>query len=89
MPGDVIGLASAREMLRFEYADDVRPVPTLTNREMEVLILLSKGKLNKEIATELCISPTTVNTYLKRIFEKFGAHNRTEAVNAARSHRLI
>lgn len=52
----------------------------LTPRETDVLSCLQKGLHDKEIATVLGISPQTVHTHLKRIFEKLGAHTRTEAV---------
>ena len=53
---------------------------TLTQREHEILGLLSKGQPDKEIADLLRISTWTVHGHLKKIFEKLGVHNRTEAV---------
>ena len=52
----------------------------LTQREHEVLALLSKGQLDKEIAERLGISIYTVHEHVRNIFEKLGVHNRTEAV---------
>jgi two-component system, NarL family, response regulator NreC len=52
----------------------------LTQRELEILGWLSKGQSDKEIADLLRISTWTVHGHLKKIFEKLGAHNRTEAV---------
>jgi len=52
----------------------------LTTREKEILDLLSKGYLYKEIAHELNISVNTVHNHLRHIYEKLQVHNRTEAV---------
>jgi DNA-binding NarL/FixJ family response regulator len=52
----------------------------LTPREHEILDLLSKGHPDKEMAEILRISTWTVHGHLKKIFEKLGAHNRTDAV---------
>ena len=52
----------------------------LSEREMEVLSRLARGRLSKEIADELGISIHTVNTYLRRIYEKLHVHSRAEAV---------
>jgi len=52
----------------------------LTTREEEVLILLSKGYANKEIADQLSISPETVGSHLKHIYEKMHVRSRTQAV---------
>ena len=57
-----------------------RELNTLTHREQEILGLLSKGQTDKEIAELLLISTWTVHGHMKRIFEKLGVHNRTEAV---------
>jgi len=52
----------------------------LTTREEEILILLSKGYANKEIADQLSISPETVGSHLKHIYEKMHVRSRAEAV---------
>ena len=52
----------------------------LTPREQEILALLSKGDLVKEIAGKLGISNWTVQGHVKSIFEKLHVHSRTEAV---------
>jgi DNA-binding NarL/FixJ family response regulator len=64
------------------------PVPEslrdkLTQRQMDVLRLLSQGKSNKQIARELDISEGTVKIHLAAIFRVLNARNRTEAVLAA------
>ena len=67
----------------FATGDDSAPAGSpyqLTPRETDVLGCLQKGLHDKEIASVLGISPQTVHTHLKRIFEKLGAHTRTEAV---------
>ncbi len=52
----------------------------LSARELEVLTLLSKGHLIKEIADHLGISFVTVRTYIRRIYEKLHVHSRSQAV---------
>jgi DNA-binding NarL/FixJ family response regulator len=54
-------------------------VEKLTQREREVLTLLSKGFLYKEISDKLGISMSTVRTYLQRTYEKLHVQSRTEA----------
>jgi DNA-binding NarL/FixJ family response regulator len=56
------------------------PTQELSPREHEVLNLLSKGFLYKEIAEKLSISYETVHTYIRRIYEKLQVRTRTEAV---------
>jgi DNA-binding NarL/FixJ family response regulator len=51
----------------------------LTDRESEVLRLLSVGKANKEIALILCIGETTVKTHVSNILMKLGVASRTQA----------
>ncbi len=56
------------------------PAVRLSAREEEVLILLTKGYANKEIADQLSIGAETVGSHLKHIYEKLHVRSRTEAV---------
>ena len=53
---------------------------TLSARESEVLMLLSKGYSNKEIADQLGLGIETVQSYLKHIYRKMHVHSRSEAL---------
>ncbi len=57
-----------------------KPTVRLSAREEEVLILLSKGYSNKEIATQISVSAETVGSHLKHIYEKMHVRSRAEAV---------
>lgn len=72
-----------------EAADRDRAVPTLTQRELEVLQLLAFGHTNRQIGEKLYISPDTVKTHLEHIYQKLGASDRTSAVAEALRRRLI
>jgi DNA-binding NarL/FixJ family response regulator len=61
------------------------PVGALTDREREVLRLLARGLSNREIGTELFITPKTASVHVSNILGKLGAASRTEA--AAIAHR--
>ena len=52
----------------------------LTKREQEILALLAKGYLYKEIADQLGISLSTVRAHLHTVYEKLHVQSRTEAV---------
>jgi DNA-binding NarL/FixJ family response regulator len=60
---------------------------SLTSREAEVLLWISRGKSNREIGEILSISPRTVNKHLEQVFVKLGVENRAAA--AARAVRLL
>jgi two-component system response regulator DesR len=55
----------------------------LSDREKEVLRLIMQGKTSKEIAGELFISKTTVDSHRRNILEKTGARNSTELISLA------
>lgn len=59
------------------------PIETLSTRENEILQLLAKGLLYKEIADQLSISTSTVRQHIHHIYEKLHVQNRTEAINKA------
>ena len=55
----------------------------LTSREAEVLLWLSRGKSNRDIAEILGLSPRTINKHLEQMFEKLGVENRASATALA------
>lgn len=61
-------------------AATAQPAENLSEREQQVLDLLSRGLMYKEIADKLAISYETVHTYIRRIYEKLQVRTRTEAV---------
>jgi DNA-binding NarL/FixJ family response regulator len=54
--------------------------PPLTEREMQVLTGMSRGRSNSEIGKELFLSEDTVKTHARRLFRKLGAADRAQAV---------
>src|SRR3972149_1700208 len=65
------------------------PLPSLTPRETEVLKLLAEGCSTREIAHQLHLSPTTVQTHRTNIMQKLNLHSRVELVKYALSRGLI
>ena len=63
-----------------QTAPTAQPTENLSEREQQVLDLLSQGLMYKEIADKLGISYETVHTYIRRIYEKLQVRTRTEAV---------
>jgi DNA-binding CsgD family transcriptional regulator/tetratricopeptide (TPR) repeat protein len=61
----------------------------LTCRELDVLRLLAVGRTNRQIGTELFISPRTVGLHVSHILAKLGAASRVEAASAAHSLDLL
>jgi DNA-binding NarL/FixJ family response regulator len=61
----------------------------LSNREVEVLALLTRGFGNSEIADQLFLSPNTVKIHVVRLLEKLGVANRVQAATFATRHGLF
>jgi len=64
-------------------------VEPLSGRELEILELISRGMSNKEISQELYLAVNTVKWYAGNIYGKLGVSRRTEAVDKARSLRIL
>jgi DNA-binding CsgD family transcriptional regulator len=62
-----------------EIETEIREKFHLTDREKEILMLLLKGKHNKEIADFMYVSPETIKTHLQHIYRKLGVKSRMEA----------
>lgn len=79
--GAPMSMQIARKVVQFFHRSPASgaELGTLSPREYEVLALLAKGRLYKEIASELGITLGTVRTHQQRIYEKLHVQSRTEA----------
>jgi DNA-binding NarL/FixJ family response regulator len=66
-----------------QTADLMARLATLTPQQVRVLMMLSEGLLNKQIAYELTVSEATVKAHVSAILQKLGVESRTQAVIAA------
>lgn len=92
--GDALLAPSVTQTLIDEIArrPTNHPVPgidELTEREVEVIRLMARGRSNAEIATELYLGEATVKTHVGRILAKLGARDRVQAVVAAYDSGLV
>lgn len=80
---------ASRMLTRMRTASDKHPHDDLTQRELEVLILVGEGKTNQEIADALYIGIKTVKTHVSNILSKLGVEDRTLAAIYAHRHNLV
>lgn len=79
--GSPMSAAIARKVVQsFRGTKPPEPMAALSPREQSVLSLLSKGYLYKEIADALGVSVPTVDTYIRRVYEKLQVHSRSQAI---------
>lgn len=80
---------TTKMMNRFSEKQSPQLYEDLTAREHEVLLLIAKGKSNKEIADELFITLKTVKTHVSNILSKLQVEDRTQAAIYAFQHHLV
>ena len=73
----------------FMHREEVDGNSAITKRERDVLIGLTAGKSNKEIANDLDLQEVTIKLHVKTLCRKLGAKNRTQAAMIARDRRLL
>jgi DNA-binding NarL/FixJ family response regulator len=76
-------------MVKKQPGRDRVPAPVLTDRELQVLRQVARGRNNREIAADLFISENTVKNHVRNILEKLQLHSRMEAVFYAVREKLL
>lgn len=66
-----------------------QPLPKLTRREKEILILIAEGKTTAEVAEKLFISQLTVETHRKNMIHKLGASNTAALIKVALDNGIL
>ena len=78
-----------RKPKRIENKANSQLIEPLTAREMEILIMLTQFLSNDEIAQALYISPVTVKSHIRNLFEKLGVNRRRFAIMRAKELGLV
>jgi DNA-binding NarL/FixJ family response regulator len=72
-----------------EVKDEIPPHTKLSNREYEIVQLIASGLSNKEVASQLSLSPKTISSHRTRILEKLGVNNIPELMQYLIHHKLV
>lgn len=73
----------------FQPQGDVSPFDLLSEREMQIALMIAECQKVQSISDKLCLSPKTVNTYRYRIFEKLEITSDVELAMLAVRHRMV
>lgn len=85
-----IGADIARQLaLSMLPGGERSPFDKLSQREMQVMLMVTQGHNIQDISDRLCLSPKTVSTYRYRLYEKLGVSNDVELTHLAMRHGMI
>jgi len=91
MRGEALLNPAVAAKLMQEFAQEARPAAAqmLTEREMDVIRLIARGRSNKEIAQDLGVAEKTVKTHVSNILGKLQLADRTQAALYAVKERIV
>jgi DNA-binding NarL/FixJ family response regulator len=87
--GKYVSASLAEKLVSHLEASDKPPHENLSDREFQILCMISQGKSLKSIADELCISEKTVSTYRSRILEKMKMNANSDLTRYALENHLV
>ncbi|MCW9029220.1 MAG: LuxR C-terminal-related transcriptional regulator, partial [Kangiella sp.] len=73
---------------QFSKTED-NPFSTLSEREMQIMLMITRGEKVQSISDKLHLSPKTVNSYRYRLFEKLGVENDVSLTHMALRYKVI
>lgn len=79
------------QQLALKHLSDEKasPFETLSERELQVMLMITSGQKVQEISDKLCLSPKTVNSYRYRLFEKLSVNSDVELTHLAIRHGIL
>ena len=83
-----LSTAVVRRLLDLAGGGSTEPLPELTRRERQILELVAAGLSNLAIAARLGVSPNTVGSHMKRLYQKLGVRSRAQATARAVAHGI-
>lgn len=89
MKGEVAFSKEVIEIIAKPSANDLKGRPKFTKREKQILKLIAQGKTTANIATELFLSPLTVETHRRNMMQKLDVKNAIELIKIATEQLLI
>ena len=89
IPPDLLGIDSSGTSAVEAKSAPAKHNYQLTDRQLDVLKQMTKGLSNKEIATQLNMSPSTVKVHVAAVLKEFQVKNRTQAVTLAEQLRIL
>ena len=82
-------IAQQLALKNLSESDQVTPFDALSERELQVTIMITNGQTVQSIAEKLCVSPKTINSYRYRIYEKLGVKSDVELTLLAMRHGIL
>ena len=79
----------AQQIALHHLIEESSPLDVLSERELQVMIMITSGQKVQEISQRLCLSPKTVNSYRYRLFEKLAINSDVELTHMAIKHGMI
>jgi len=85
-----IGPEIAQQLALKKVIDaDASPIDLLSERELQVMMMITAGQKVQDISDKLCLSPKTVNSYRYRLFDKLGVASDVELTHLAIRHGIL
>ena len=89
MNGEIVFSELIKQIITNPAEDELKEIPRLTRRELEILKLIAKGKTTQEIANQLFVSPLTIETHRRNLMAKFEVKNAAELIMAAARDKFV
>lgn len=87
--GEIVFSDEVKTIVSQPLSEDLDTIPSLSRREKDIAILLSKGKQTQEIANELFLSFLTVQTHRRNILQKYKTKNVAELITLLLKNNLL